>query len=255
MASASPTMTDQRRFTSILIVHPEIREPATLAALIGARIEPVAASEAAGTPLGVERVEYVTQTNYYPDSVGDKEERRQPGGYPHQLYVARVRAGVSGVDAVMLASPYVRLLHRIVNELGRRIRGPALQFITLDMPAIYRAFARHTEGLVATKVTLQMLSQPGLELVSLTGRNPLDSELHEQIKEVAAPYALRAEVFAGEQRVRVNVDRHGNLWWYQTDEAKLAGVLKLIGLLSNIDSMRVSRTIPLERAEPDDESP
>ncbi|MGU7616658.1 hypothetical protein, partial [Klebsiella aerogenes] len=90
---------------------------------------------------------------------------------------------------------------------------------------------------------------------SLTGRNPLDSELHDQIKNVAAPYALRTEVILGDHKARVNIDRHGNIWWFQTDEAKIGIVLSLISRLASINSLRMTRTMPLDRAEPDDEEP
>lgn len=255
MVNENSALTDQRRFSSVLLVHPALNEPNSIELLLGRSLTFLAGCDVGSETWSAHRSEYVSDRNFYPDSVGDPSLRKRDHGYAHQVYVGWTRLPSLDANAVLLASPYVRLLQRMVRDLAGRVSGPALQFLSMDMPSIYRSFARRDAGLVATKVTLQMLSQPGLELVSLTGRNPLDSELHEQIKDVAAPYALRAEVNLGDHKARVNVDRHGNIWWYQTDEAKLGTVLSLVSRIAAIDSLKLTRTLPLERAEPDDESP
>lgn len=255
MAQVSAPLTDQRRFSSVLLVHPNLTDSKATVDYLQGSLSALADCKIQDDEWTANRCEYVSGRNYYPDSVGDPEARKRDHGYAHQVYVASRRLAPSQTNMVLLASPYVRLLQRMVTDISRRLPAPGLQFYSLDMTGIYRAFEGRHVGLTATKVTLQMLSQPGLELVSLTGRNPLDSELHDQIKNVAAPYALRTEVILGDHKARVNIDRHGNIWWFQTDEAKIGIVLSLISRLASINSLRMTRTMPLDRAEPDDEEP
>jgi hypothetical protein len=248
------TLTDQRRFSSLLIAHPELRTSDSLLKRLGASLVALDSVEADRSGWGLRRCEYVAPKNLYPESLVSDSSTERSNGFAHQVYVGAAHLSSLSQTVLVLASPYVRLLQRMVREATRQDSGPAAQFVTLHMPTVYEELERGVPGFAATRVTLQMLNQPGLSLVSLTGRNPLDSELHSQIKSVAAPYSVRTEVSQDDQHVRVNVDRHGNLWWYQTDEGKADLALSLVNLLDEVGATRLSRTLPLDRAESEDDS-
>jgi hypothetical protein len=126
----------------------------------------------------------------------------------------------------------------------------APQYLSVDMAALYGQLSgRDLPGVNVTKVTMQMLNEPTLELVSLAGKNPLHSELHAAIKDVAAPYSLRTELNSGEGRNRVNIDRHGNIWWFQVAEGRIAAALRFIDRLDEMQVFRRTRSRPLDRAE------
>jgi hypothetical protein len=148
----------------------------------------------------------------------------------------------------------MRLLSQLLRLLRSNLPGPAPQYLSVNMAATYAALSRGVEGVATTKVTWQMLGEPGLELVSLAGRNPLHSELHAALSAIAAPYSLRVDVDGDdEQHCRINLDRHGNLWWYLASEKRMALPLMLIDTLERFDVLKKTRTVPLERAEGTDD--
>lgn len=252
MAETSSRAIEQRRFSSLMIYHPALESHGALRLTLGRSIAAATALEFGGGMWPSYRSEYVVHQNYYPAHVVDANLQRREDGFAHDIYVAEGSL-LSGTKVLLLASPYVRLLQRLVGELDRRVGAPAIRYLNLDMPSIYKAFEKGSPGMTATKVTLQMLNEPGLELVSLTGRNPLNSDLHASLKEVAAPYALRTEVTIGEDRARVNLDRHGNLWWYQTDESKFRMTLMMLATLAELNALKTTLHMPLDRGELDDE--
>jgi len=149
---------------------------------------------------------------------------------------------------MVLASPYVRLLRQLDEELRVAVaNGPALRYLNIDMPRVFESFQSGKSSLTATKVTLEILDElENLELVSLTGSNPLNSKLHAQIKSVAEPYAIRVEYSNGLQRARLSVDRVGNLWWYQTDETKTRLIFLALDELIKMGAANVGLRLPLD---------
>ncbi|MGH9277371.1 MAG: hypothetical protein ACRD12_04600 [Acidimicrobiales bacterium] len=106
----------------------------------------------------------------------------------------------------------------------------------------------------ARRITMQVFSGIAVDLVSISGRNPLHWELMQAIfaPELAAPYSLGIEVHHRDV-TRVNFDRHGNLWWYQADESFFANALHLVDSLAENVLFVNSRSIPLKRAGPEDQ--
>lgn len=247
---ATPTTsTDQRRFTSLIMSHARLNSLQSVAELvIGSPSHPIAEVDADGW--SVWRWEYIADRNHYPEHLVDVEQQRRDGGFAHDVYLAH--RSFKGDNYVLLGSPYVRLLHQVLDRIRTAIRAEAApRYAVVDMRRVYEAFQSGLPNMIATKVTLEMLAEPTLELVSLTGRNPLNSRLHAQIKDVAAPYAIRTEVNVNDQRARVNVDRHGNLWWYQTDESKTKNAIGFLDALLEIGAVRLSRLVPLDRVSDD----
>lgn len=240
---------EQRRFTAIVVCHPALNDFSVL--------EKSPAFANSGSPVTLEtaiagweswRFEYVIARSLYPRHIVDPAERSRADGYAHDVYFAQRSLDVLEARATVLASPYIRLLGRMASSLERALPPPAPQYLAFDMSRLYTEFARYDSEISATKVTMQILNEPKLQLVSLAGSNPLHSKLHAAIREVAAPYALRADMRAGEASCRINIDRHGNIWWYQTDESRLQMVLTFLDLLSHHSTLRLTRHLPLVRA-------
>ncbi|HWU31227.1 MAG TPA: hypothetical protein VN108_00060 [Marmoricola sp.] len=124
------------------------------------------------------------------------------------------------------------------------------------MRRTYELFESRLGSMSATRVTLQAVNQPGLNLVALSGKSPLGSRLHQSIQDFTAPYSVRVDVDASDgSNIRVNVDRHGNVWWYQSAESRIAAPLGLLDALADADTLRQTRSLPLDRAAEEDDAP
>jgi hypothetical protein len=236
--------TDQRPFTAIVVRHSQLTSVADIPRLIGVKPQPVAEFQAGEWT--VWRWEYVHQRNLYPTKHIVLEERNRDGGWAHDLYVAQRLVG--GVSYVVLASPYIRLLRQLNEDLTRAVaEANALMYLSVDMSKVFASFQTRATRLTATKVTLEILDElENLELVSLTGSNPLNSKLHAQIKAVADPYAIRVEIANGSEKARVSIDRVGNLWWFQTNEKKTRLVFEALDEVIAMDAIGVGRRLPLD---------
>jgi hypothetical protein len=242
---------EQRRFSAVVLHHPDLVNHSALRRLLGAA---VASSQSLGRPASgwnVTRFEYLWNRSLYPDTVVRPDDQQRQGGYAHDVYAAYAPARDNQPAAVLLASPYVRLLSSINTTLRRALNPPALQYGALDMDGVYRYLSSVENGTPARRVTLQILNEPGLELVSLSGKNPLHSELHAALARVAAPYAVRVEAEDHGENCRVNLDRHGNVWWYQTVEAKFLVTLKFLATIRMLGVIHSTRHFPLSRAGDD----
>ena len=248
------TVFERRRYSSVLFQHPSIIDSASLRKILGDSAGSAKSVNIKGSKWTVSRFEYLTSRSHYPSHrFSSADRRRDDGTFPHDFYVATARH-FGDAPVILVASPYVRLLAAMFKTLRERLPSPAAQFHTVSMPEVYEAFATGISGMTATRVTMQMLDEPALELVSLSGRNPLNSNLHQAIEKVAAPYSLRAEVSAiKDQHTRVNFDRHGNFWWYLTAQERLVNALSLIDELHRLGLMDLGRSLPLDRADDEEE--
>lgn len=237
--------TEQRPFTAVVVRHEDLTSLDDLSRLIG-RGEPRPVSEFSAGHWKVWRWEYLHTRNLYPASNLFGDERSREGGWAHDIYVGQRM--IAGASFMVLASPYVRLLRQLNEELkGALSKGPALRYLNVDMSRVFASFQSGSSQLTATKVTLEILDElEVLELVSLTGSNPLNSKLHAKIQSVAAPYAIRVEIESGMQRARLSIDRVGNLWWYQSDERKTELIFLALDDLINLGAAKVGRRLPLD---------
>jgi hypothetical protein len=241
---------EQRRFSSVLLSHPRLTDFASFAEILsnaGADHKRLAL----GRPTwSAERFEYLYFRSLYPESRHPPEMTRRDGGYAHQLYfAARGELASLRVPVVVLASPYVRLLAHVTAQLKEGLQGPALRYLAVNMRQVYQSFANAGPDMTPSRVTLQITNEPDLELVSLAGKNPLRSDLHAALSEVATPYSLRTDMSSGGVTCRVNLDRHGNVWWHQTGEEALAVPLLLVDRLEQLGALHLTRLFPLDRAE------
>lgn len=242
---------EQRRYTALILRHHAIPDYQSLHQVLRNTRRSGTVSLPKSSTWHAVRFDYMAPRSLYPDKLTPSVEEGH--GYPHAMYFA-VREGLDVAEGpvVVLASPYVRLLGRLVRRLRSDLPGPAPRYLSVDMARVYEAAAEGQPGLTATRVTMQMLNEPTLELVSLAGRNPLHSELHAALRTVTAPYSIRAEVDGESGLSRVNADRHGNLWWYQADESRFQRPLRLIDALDHWGAIRWGRSLPLDRVGEDD---
>jgi hypothetical protein len=240
---------DHRRYSAVLFHHPQVTTFQDLKAALPRSVGKT--SELKGfssSNWNVQRFEYLFSRSLYPAHLLNPETRKRRNGYAHDVYFAiQTRRGAKHTNNVMIASPYVRLLEAMFGELRRALPAPSLLFSSVNMPLVFENFIRGEVEMTAVKVTLQMLNEKTLSLVSLSGRNPLRSDLHRAISDVAAPYSLRSSIEDGSSPSRVEVDRHGNIWWYQIDESRIRGALSLIDAMDGWSSLIPARTNPLDR--------
>lgn len=246
---------EQRRYTSVLVCHDDLRDFLALRKLLAGSVGSHRSVRLPETEWSIHRFEYLANRSLYPGHIVSAEDRRRGDRYAHDVYFAtREPLRSLNTPVILLASPYVRLLSSITSDLRKKLDHPAPRYVSVDMASVYQTLSDGSVGeLTATKVTMQMLSEPTLELVSLAGRNPLHSELHAAIKKVAAPYSIRTEVSGENSKCRVNIDRHGNFWWFQAEEKRFALPLNVIDRLDETGSLKLTRTRPLDRAEDEDD--
>jgi hypothetical protein len=247
---------EQRRYSCVLLSHPQLDSFASVRRLLGAKIAASKKLVTTDPTWRVCRFEYINARSLYPATNTIVETRERPGGYAHDLYLgSQDTIGNEEYPSLFVASPYVRLLSAFMGSIRHSLgNAEATTYYAVHMQTVYDRVETSESSVSVTRVTLQMLNEPELELVSLTGRNPLHSTLHRAIKDVAAPYSLRAEIRGADGRpVRVNVDRHGNLWWHQTDDAKIAQPITLINSLISLNALKPTRNFPLDRADDEDQ--
>jgi hypothetical protein len=245
-------MFEQRRYTALVFQHDAVPDYNAFLKLLPSVRRAARVRLPKSSDWRAERFDYLAKTNLYPETVKIGANGNS-NGFPHAMYYG----GTSGLSTLtgpvtVIASPYVRLLNRVANDLRRKLPPPASRYLAIDMRRVYEAVAEGQPGITATRVTMQMLNEPTLELVSLAGKNPLHSDLHAALRKVAAPYSVRAEVEGDTGAARVNADRHGNLWWYQSDESRLERPLRLLEALDRWGALRVVRSLPLDRATEDE---
>lgn len=249
---ADPLLREKRRFTALLACHPQVSSVKDLRELLTPQVTKGRSVRVSAAPeWDVQRCEFLYRRSLYPERTIAPESRQRGDYFAHEVYIAGRRLPGLGGFVTIVASPYVRLLNLMASTLKAKVPQPAPRFVAVDIAAAIKDLARNEQLFSVNVVTLQMLTEPMLQLVSLAGQNPLNSKLHAALHEVTAPYALRAE-FPVKPPSRVNVDRHGNVWWYQAGEQRFASPVTLIDYLDRIGALRLSLRLPLVREEGED---
>jgi hypothetical protein len=241
---------EHRRYSALLMTHADLGRFAGLERVAGETLGNSINVSVPRSKWKTVRFEYLTATDLYSAARTGSRSRSREGRFPHFMYCAISPTLPNlGSPVMFVASPYIRLLSRLVKATTRALPPPAPRFVQVDMTKTYSAFARPLPGMKATKVTLDMLVKTkDLELVSLTGEDPLRSDLHAAIKKVTAPFALRVDVDDDDGRTRVSADRFGNLWWYLSEEARLGNTFRLVDKLDELGVLKLGRSLPLDKA-------
>lgn len=245
---------ERRRYSAVLVTHPQLGKYADLNRVLGASASAGATVKLGKSGWRTVRFEYLSTTSLYSRSRVKPEARARDNGFAHDMYCA-ISPDLPGLGSpvMLVASPYVRLLARILKRVTKDLAPPGAQYVKVDMPAAYKGFSSHVPGLTATRVTLSM---PGdgddVEFVSLTGTNPLRSDLRAAVQEVGEPFALRVEAsISGEPNSKVHIDRHGNLSWYLTTEDRMTHAYRTIEAFDGLRLLNFGRALPLDK-KPDD---
>lgn len=241
---------EHRRYSALLLSHADLGKFSGLEAVAGSALGNSTTVSVPKSKWKTVRFEYLTATDMYPPARTEGANRNRAGRFPHFMYCAiSPMLPNLGSPVMFVASPYVRLLARLIKTTTKALPPPAPRYVQVDMAKAYAAFARPLAGMRATKVTLDMLVKAkDLELVSLTGEDPLRSDLHTAIKKVTSPFALRVDVDDEDGRTRVSADRFGNLWWYLSDEARLSSTFRLVDKLDELGVLKFGRSLPLDKA-------
>jgi hypothetical protein len=240
-----------RRFTAIALVHPGLRSPADVSNhLDGALAAP---ERVLSGPDGwtVTRMEYTATRKFYRENVGS-DARNRDGGYAHDVYIATKDFGGRLGPVLLLASPYVRFLEAMQDKLTSKVTRPAIQYIAVDMPAVYAALDESGENAAVNRVTMQVIGEKNADLVSLSGKKPLHSNIHTNLLGITKPYGIGIRVDHGGADCRVGLTRHGRINWFQTTEDRVAHPLALLDRVYKAKALLKVRRYPLIREPQDD---
>lgn len=248
---AAPTEREFRRFTAIAVTHSELRTPGKVASALSSRV--LRNFQLPDAPDGweVSMIEYLASRKHYPDGVGSKSRDRGSAGYAHDLYVASKDFGGSIGPAALIASPYVAILHQVISELTSAVGQPAVQYLGVDMPRVYASLDAAGENAAVNRVTMQVIGEPNADLVTLAGKRPLHSRIHETLEGVTVPYGIGVNVEFSGSRCRVNLDRHGRISWFQTAADRVSHPLELLNRVALEGALLKARRFPLERESRD----
>lgn len=166
--------------------------------------------------------------------------------FRQEYYVA---VAPDGIDVALIISPFVRLLDRILTRVSRvQDAQSPLTYAVPDLDEVFRAFEdEQFNFMTATRISVKKDEDPIVDLVSLSGRNPLKSNLREDLRKAGNAYSVRMAVGPKGQQINVYLDRFGNLSWFQRKEADLWAPLRALGALVEFVSINEVASRPTKR--------
>lgn len=251
---AATSTREYRRFTAVMVIHPALQSPADVSRLLPKSINRL--NKLKDLPAGWEgvRTEFLLpRRSFYPEHLISKESRKRgDAGYAHDIYVATKDLGGQAGRVTLIASPYVELLVRVIEALEEAVPEPGVQFADVAMPTVYRWLdADEGSSSLVNRVTMQIVGEPYADLVSLSGKRPLHSMVHDKLKSVTVPYGLGVRISNSGIDCRVSIDRHGAVHWFQTTEVCVVHPMKLIDDHNAAGAFRKVRRLPLMREAKD----
>ncbi|GAA3833479.1 hypothetical protein [Nocardioides panacisoli] len=173
------------------------------------------------------------------------------GLYPHRVFVAD--ATIDGRPYHLVASPYVRFLAKCLKRLDDSRPMPLIYFKP-SMSDVFSHFeTTRPTRLAATRISVLMEGDVGLEIVSLSGRNPLRSDLRHALLGVASPYAIRVKgTFIEKRPVNIHADRHGNIWCHLGSEEALINMAAFASVMIRNGHLAPTSSSPLLRLPGED---
>lgn len=243
---------ERRRYSGIVFSHPQVQSCRDLSTVMKGVIKREVQLRPSFGDWELQRSAYLHDRSVYPAHLTSPSEREEDGGYRHDFYIgSRAASRVLGGRVLLVASPYVRLLDSFFSALLDRLPAPTPQFLAPRLPEVFEYLAKNPEPLRASRVTVQMDGQVGLELVSLVGRSPLQSDLNRAISTIASPYSVRVDFEGPKGTSRVAIDRHGNYWWYLAAAQLMENVGGVLDCLLERKLLRSRRVVPLRRLSDD----
>lgn len=244
-----------RRYSAVVVADDRVTSMAALQGLAGSRF---GRTRKLSADAGVEafRVELI-------DSAFRYSTLPRPDGelFEHVGYVAFF--GTSLGRLTLLVSPFSRLLHRVVRDITGRLDPPVEGFLRTDVPALVRGVRQHDIALnPVSSITLRVQGDDGVDLVSLAGRLPIDSTMFETLEAtrvrvgkeqlpLARPYRVRVELrhnIGDKPPLRLNLDRHGNMFWYQAGSPTVGEVCLFLQQLCALDGIvDIDPRVPMDQ--------
>jgi hypothetical protein len=154
------------------------------------------------------------QRALYPSKL--RESRWGEGGYTYAAYLG-VRDTKSGAMAA-LALPYKHLFNRMEKDIFGSETGTSPSYASFDMEVLYRTLEVERAFGRVTRISVQVLGEPGVGSISISGSSPLQSGIWSALEGSVEPYGLRIELHRRRHdlpALRLNIDRIGNAHWHQ----------------------------------------
>lgn len=241
-----PGTIDARRFTTVGFLHPHLgADKQAIRKALGPKLGAVKERQIKLPGWRLYQAEYLRSSSMYPTHRVDVSSRtRQGGRIAHDIFIASTVHEHLG-PATWIASPYIQLLDEIHGDVLRSITTPAVQYVGMNMPTFYASLAAGLAGVAAKRVILRIVAEPNVELVSLTGKMPLHSEIHDSLSKSTLPYGVGVQVEAEGQRCRVTTNRTGMTHWFQSAPETIVCPLTLLSRLDAAGVLRSERLYPL----------
>lgn len=244
-----------RRYSAVLVAQPALPTVATelqrtWVALTG---DTIGQSWSIGRWTAA-HVRHLSLKNYYSSSLLDEADRKVPGGFVHDLIVAAT--GSSDDRYLLIAAPYVYFLSDCLRTLEAKVGQPRPWYQTVNLSRAFKVLADPIgEEFRVRQFSVQHRGSSSADRLSVSGRNPLRSDLGHQFAAEAgdAAYGVRIESGTHEAfRTNVNCDRHGNLWWFHRGRGSLENVLACVDLLRTLHLVEETRLFPPDHKDDDE---
>lgn len=217
------------------------------------------------TDLSIKILEYEYYSNkcYYPsDPITPSDSHAEL--YSHHVFVAEITLP-NEKKYILVCSPYVRMLTEmmvaIYESINSQSKGESARY-----PCVRPLISKVSEKLKVSgeydtsKITVANELENTLDFVTLSGRSPLKSELLDYIKDSCTPYSVQVVVNfidGSEKRSRLglNIDAHGNIWWFMRDERVMENIcifLKYLGINNMYKKLPVGKLPSSRDTEFDD---
>ena len=239
-----------RRYSAMLVKHPVLQSTqdfyskfADVLKTRGRRILP------ASTKSDFREFQYLRKSSLYPNAIANGPSAN--GLFPHYISVSAIAGASVKSDQhwLLVSAPYVRILREIDKQLRLRAKESTMVYLVPRIDRVFEFMSRYRPSLKATRITVQISGDVGVEQVTLTGRNPLRSDLVQALNSVAEPYSIRIDVTEPDEKVGVYLDRHGNFWWYLRSPKQLANVTRLVRELLDQKLTQIGVSVPLSRED------
>ena len=199
---------------------------------------------------------HYSQTNFYSPVAASRETIASDDGFVQGLYLLAPPRGWFGDEPCLLvAAPYIRLLNRTLLDFERSVGQPRPGYIRPKMAEAFVAMIDppDTKAHVARFSVLER-GEASVDRVSIAGRNPLRSIVGRNFSQMGVPYDVRVESRALEAfKTNVNLDRHGNLWWYHRGGASFSNVLPVLDLFNQLNLFESTRVVPTSKKDDEDD--
>ena len=247
-----------RRYSAVAISDDRISQLSDLRRLVGTRI---GGAERLPSPGGTTmyRVELLDSVSRY-STFGPV---REPGSQqPHLGYVAFLKGRES--RTTFLVSPFSRLLGRVVRDLDSGVDPPMRGYFRFEVGNLISSIRDDdlfdVEDVAA--VTLRVTGDASVDLVRLTGSAPLVSTLLAEVQDMrvrpgsrdagqllAIPYGVVMRINEGlDHPVRLSIDRHGNVHWYQLGEPAVGAVVEVLRRIeAEAHIVSIDRRLPVDQ--------